>query len=205
MVYSDVTGRAFYRYRFTNFEDFDPFDRQGPQIGLKADVRLLPGSTMSIQYSRERTHFDKWNLMALEREASRVDEINDISLFVQFYKYFLFDITYSHQNNESDIERYSYQVNKFTLLLARCLPRDVMFQLYALVRSKNYHSASDEQASTQVELEDDDRGVLTVRVSKDINEDCALEAQYDLRRSRSYKEDGIYTKGVFSFSLSFHF
>lgn len=215
MVLSDVTGKAFYHYRFINFEDFDPFDRRGPRIGLRADVRLLPGATIGLQYSREEARFNKWNLVFPDRETSRVDVMNDISLCAQFYKYFLFDITYSHQNNSSDSDGYSYRVNRFTLLLARSLPRDFMFQLYALIRSKKFRSASSEPISTQkerehparikVDLEDDDRGMLTVKLSKDISEDCALEAQYDLRRSSSYEEDGLYTKSVFSFSLSSHF
>jgi hypothetical protein len=204
VVLSDITGRAFYHYRFINFEDFDPFDRRGHQIGLRADVRLLPGSTIGFQYSRERTRFDKWSLVSSHGDASRIDIIDDLSLCIQLYKYLLFDLTYSHQNNRSDMNGYSYRANRFTLLLARSLPRDFMFQLHALVRSKKYRSASDEPVSTQIDLEDDERGVLTVKLSKDISEDCALEAQYDLRRSSSYKEDGLYTKSVLSFSLSFH-
>ena len=205
VVLSDITGRAFYHYRFTNFEDFDPFDRRGHQMGFRADVRLLPRSTVGLQYSREKTRFHKWNLVSSDEKTSRVDITDALSLCAQLYKYFLFDVTYSHQNNRSDIDGYSYRANKFVLLLARSLPRDFMFQLYALLRLRKYRSASDESILTQVELEDDERGVLTVKLSKDINEDCALEAQYDLRRSRSYKEDGLYTKGVFSFSLSFQF
>ena len=80
-----------------------------------------------------------------------------------------------------------------------------MLQLYALARSKKYRSESDGSIPTQVDLEDDERGILTIKLAKDISEEYALEAQYDLRRSRSFKEDGYYTKGVFSFSLSFHF
>ncbi len=56
-----------------------------------------------------------------------------------------------------------------------------------------------------MELDDDDRAVLTIKLSRDISEGCSLEIQADLRRSRSYSEDGLYTKGVFSSSLSFHF
>ena len=204
-VHSDVTGKVFYHYRFTNFENFDPFDRRGPLIGLKADVRLLPGSTMSVQYSREKIHFDQWNLVFSDGKPSRTDITNDITFYTQFYKYFLFNITYSHQNNKSDIDSYSYIVNKFAVLMARNLSRGFIFQLYALVRSKKYCSVSNESISTQGDLEDDDRGVLTIKLSKDISKDAALEAQYDLRKSRFYKENGFYTKGVFSLSLSSHF
>lgn len=205
VAHSDAIGRAFYNYKFINFEDFDPFDRRGHQMGLRADVRLLPGTTIGIQYSREKTRFDKWDLVYPDGKASRVDIMDDLGLCAQLYKYFLFDISYSHQSNRSDIDGYSYQVSKFSLLLARSLPRGLMFQLYGLVRSKKYRSEPNESISTQVDLEDDERGVLTVKLSKDINEDCALEAQYDLRRSRSYQENALYTKSAFSSSLSLHF
>jgi hypothetical protein len=168
------------------------------------DVRLLPCSTMSVQCSRERTRFGKWELVSSDGKASRVDVTDDISLFMQLYKYFLFDITYSHQSNRSDADGYSYRANKFAILLAKNLPRGFMLQLYALARSKKYRSTSNERVSTQVDLEDDERGLLTVKLSKDINEDCALEAQYALRRGSSYEDNGLYTKGVFSLSLSFH-
>lgn len=208
VVYADVTGKAFCRYGFTNFEDFDPFDRRGPQIGLRADVRLLPGATMSLQYSREKARFDKWDMVSSTGKTTRVDITDDVSLYAQLYKYVLFDITYSYQNNRSDIDGYSYRANKFALLLARSLPWDFMFQLYGLARLKKYRAApkaAAEPIPVQVNLEDDERGILTLKLSKDIDEDCALEAQYDLRRSRSYKEDGLYTRSVLSFSLSFHF
>ena len=213
IVISDVTARAFFRYRFTNFEDFDPFDRRGPQIGLRADVKLLPDSTVSLQYSRAATRYYKWDLLSLDEEgplfsdaeSSRRDVVDDITLSTQIYMYFLFDITYSYQNNSSDADRYSYRANRLTLLMARNLPQDIMFQLYALFRSIDYRSASTGAAATQLELDDDDRRVLTIKLSRDIRPGCSLEIQGDLRRSRSYTEDGLYTKGVFSSSLSFHF
>ncbi len=201
-VLSDVIGRAFWHYRFTNFEDFDPFDRRGPLMGLRADVRLLPGATVSVQYSREKTSYRKWELISLEGNTSRTDTMDDISLFTQFYKYFLFDITYSHQNNGSGVDGYSYRANRISLLMARSFSYGIMLQLYALIRSKKYQSPSDESDPAQLDLEDDERGMLTVKVSKDISRGTALEAQYDLRRARTQQEKGLYTKNVFSLSLS---
>ena len=93
---SDITGRAFYNCKFTNFQDFDPFDRRGHEIGLRADVRLLPDSTVNIQYSRTKTHFYRWDLVSPD-EDSRVDTMDGIKISAQIYKYFLFDITYSYQ------------------------------------------------------------------------------------------------------------
>lgn len=200
-ILSDVIGRAFWHYRFTNFEDFDPFDRRGPLMGLRADVRLLPGSTVSVQYSREKMLYSKWDPVSSD---TRIDRMDDISIFAQFFQYFLFDITYSHQSNESDVDGYSYRANRISLLMARSFPRGIMFQLYALIRSKKYHSPSDESDSAQLDLEDDERGILTVKVSKDISRGTALEAQYDLRRARTHEEKGLYTKSMFSLSLSFN-
>ncbi|MFC1717330.1 hypothetical protein ACFL6S_26965 [Candidatus Poribacteria bacterium] len=205
VLISDVTARAFFRYKFTNFEDFDPFDRRGPQMGLRADVRLLPDSTVSLQYSHAEMRYRKWSLLSIDEKTSRLDTVDDITFSAQMYMYFLFDITYSYQNNDSDAEGYSYRANRLNILLARNLPQDIMFQLYALLRSIDYRSASTGAAATQVELDDDDRAVLTIKLSRDISEGCSLEIQADLRRSRSYSEDGLYTKGVFSSSLSFHF
>lgn len=206
IIISDVTAQAFYRYRFTNFEDFDPFDRRGQQIGLKAGVRLLPDSTVSFRYSHEEMRFRKWGLlMPLDEEIERLDKVDDVTISAQIYMYFLLDITYSHQKNKSDADGYSYRANRFNILLARNLPQDIMFQLYALLRSIDYRSASSGAAATQLELDDDDRGAITIKLSKDIREGCSLEIQWDLRRSRSYSEDGLYTKGVFSSALSFHF
>ena len=205
ILLSDVTGRVFYNYKFTNFEDFDPFDRRGPQIGLRTDVRLLPDSTVSLQYSRSQTRFYKWDQVSPDAEISRTDKVDEVSFSAQIYKYFLFDIAYSYQNNKSDVDVYSYRANRFAILMAKSLPQDIMFQLYALIRHIKYRSASGEPDLTQVELEDDERGVLTVKLSRDISEGCSLAIQCDLRRSNSYSEDGLYTKGVFSSSLSFHF
>jgi hypothetical protein len=203
-ILSDVIGRIFWHYRFTNFEDFDPFDRRGPLMGLRADVRLLPGATVSVQYSREKASYSKWELISPEDNTSRTDTTDDISFFTQFYKYLLFDITYSHQSNKSDVDGYSHRANRISLLMARSFPYGIMLQLYALIRSKKYQSPSDESDPAQLDLEDDERGVLTVKVSKDISRGTALEAQYDLRRARTQEEKGLYTKNVFSLSLSFN-
>lgn len=202
---SDVTGKAFLYYRFTNFEDFDPFDRREALMGLRGDVRLLPGSTVGLQYSRAETDFHKWDLLSDDGEVSRGDTLHDLSISAQFYSFFLFDISYSHQNSNSDIDRYSYRANRISILMAKGLPRDFMLQLYALLRHKKYRSASDESVLPQVELEDDERELLIIKLSKDVSEDCALEALYDLRRSSSYQEEGLYTKGMFSLSFSFQF
>lgn len=192
-LYNDITGKIFYHYRFINFEDYDPFDRRGPLMGLKADVQLLSNSTVGVQYSYERMHYGKWDI-----ETKRLDRLNDISLFLHFYKYLLFNISFSHQSNNSDIKGYSYKADKFALLMAKSLPWDIMFQLNALIRSKKYHK---EQAdATQIEPEDDERGMLNVKISRDISEDISLEAQYDFYSSS--KENQLYTKSIFSISLS---
>ena len=201
VVNADLTGRVFCNYNITNFEDFDPFDRRGPEIGLRADLRLLPGSTTGVQYSRGKARFDRWN----EGKASRTDTADDVSLCVQFYRHLLLDFSCSYERNRSDVSEYSYSGSKFTLLLAKSLPWEIMLQLYALVRSRGNHSNSDGSAATQEDLEDEERGMLTVKVSRDISEHCTLEAQYDLRRNRLKKEDRLYTKNVFLFSLALNF
>ena len=140
-----------------------------------------------------------------EEGISRRDKLDDISIYIQIYKYFLFDMTYSHQTNSSDINVYSYRANKFALLMARSFPKDIMFQLHALVRSKKYSSGANVLRGAQIDMEDDERGVLALKLSKDIGRGCALEGQYDLRRASSQEDDDIYTKGVFTLSLSMQF
>ena len=174
-------------------------------MGLRTDVKLLPDSTVRLQYSRAKTRFYRWELISRDAETSRMDTVDEVSVSAQIYKYFLFDIAYSYQNSKSDVDGYSYRANRYAILMARNLPQDIMFQLYALIRHIKYRSTSGEPVLTQVELEDDERGVLTVKLSRDISEGCSLAIQCDLRRSNSYSEDGLYTKGVFSSSLSFHF
>lgn len=200
-IHGDLVGRVFYKYMATNFEDFDPFDRRGPELGLKADIRLLPGSIVSIGCSQERMHFNKWD----EGKTTREDVTFDYSLSTQIYKNYLLDITFSYQDNRSDIQEYSYTGKRLALLLAKSLPEDYTVQSYLLVQFRKYRTPSGEPTSIQIDVEDDERGMFLIKISKDINERVTLEAQYDLRRNRSRKEDGLYTKSVFSTSLSFNF
>jgi hypothetical protein len=203
IIFTDLVWKAFYHYRFTNFEDFDPFDRRCHLMGTRIDLRLLPGATVSAQYSLELVDFYKWDQLFVDEDRS--DTLNDVSLFIQFYKYLLFDIVYSYQENDSSVAEYSYKSNKLALLMAKSLPYDMVFQLYALIRSKNFSLSFNGNTSKQVEAEDDERGGVTLKLSKDINSNCALEAQYDLRRSSSYRQKDLYTKNVFSVSLAFQF
>jgi hypothetical protein len=205
MIYDDITFKAFSHYRFINFEDFDPFDRIGPLIGLRTDIRLLPGSTVGIQYSREKSHYNKWNIINPESEIKRSDMLDDIGLFVQFYKYLLFDITYSFQKNKSDMSGYSYRSNKLDILMARTFKWDIMFQLHGHIKAKRYLSQSNGSDSNQIDLEDDEREMLIAKISKEITQYCGLEAQYDFHRNKSSKENNFYTKSVFSLSLSLQF
>jgi len=201
MIHDDLTARIFYNYRITNFEDFDLFDRNGHELGLKADVRLLPDSTLSLQYSREKMQFNRWN----SGKILRNDIMDDITLCLQLYTFFLLDITYSYQDNGSSVDEYSYKGNRFTIMLAKSLPKGIMFQLYALARSRKHGSLTNDSASAQIDLEDDERDMLMVKVSKDINDHCTLEVQDEFRRNRSREENGLYTKNVFSISLLFDF
>ncbi len=205
IIYDDISLRASYSYRFINFEDFDPFDRRGPAIELKADIRLLPGSNAGVQYTRENSQYNKWYIISEDGEIKRLDKVDDISVFTQFYKYYLFDIRLSHERNESDINGYSYRANKISLLMAKTFPEDIVFQLHGHIRFKKYLSEPQGTESPQIDLEDDERGLLTVNLSKEINQYCGLEAQYDFRRNKSSTEDDFYSKNIFSLSLLLQF
>lgn len=201
IITSDLTGKIFYNYTVTNFEDFDPFDRNGSEYGVKADLKLLPNATVGFLYSRESMNFDKWD----SDGTSRKDVMSETRLYTQFFKFFLFHITYSRHNNKSEVAEYSYHGNRLTLLMAKILPYDIALQLYGIIRSKEHDSSPEEPLLTQIDLEEDERGMLMIKLSKEISKNCSIEAQYDLRRNRSKKEDGIYTKNVISLSLSFDF
>ena len=205
IVYDDIVLRGFYNYGFINFADFDPFDRLSSSTGLKADIRLLPGSNIGFQYSRENSYYDKWDIIYRDEGIKRIDKLDNISVFAQFYMYFLFNISYSNQRNESDNNGYSFKSNKVSLLMARTFPEDIVFQLHGHIRFKKYLSESQLPDSPQIDLEDDERVMLTVKLSKEINQYCGLEAQYDFRRNKFSTKDDFYSKNVISLSLSSQF
>jgi len=202
IILDDISLRMFYKYKFTNFDDFDPFDRISHIIGLRTDIKLLPGASAGIQYYHENGNYNKWDIINPDTGSKRSDILNDISIFTQFYKYYLFDITYSYQNNSSSINGYSYRSNRIAILIARELKWDIMLQLHGHIRFKTYLSQPGGFSPDQIDIENDEREMLTAKISREIGRFCDLEAKYEFRRGKSSQGNDFYTKRLFSLSLS---
>jgi hypothetical protein len=197
IIFSDLSAKFFYNYKATNFEDFDPFDRRGHEFGLKTDVKLLPSSLMNIQYSREIMNFNKWdNGMAKRRDTTDI-----ITTGIQLYKYLLMNVSASYENNRSNADGYSYNGYMLSVLMAKTISDNTVLELYTLYRSRKHDSTPNEPNSPQIDIEDEERNVVVLKVSRDINKHCALEVQYDLRKNRSGIDEGTYIKNVFSTSI----
>ncbi len=142
--------------------------------------------------------FNKWI------DKIRKDKLRETTLSLQSYNNMLFNITYVHYNNSSNVDGYKYNGNKVIFLLGKSFPDDVVFQLYTVYRLENHKSLPEELTPSQIKLEDDEQIIFTTRISKDINKYCTVEAQYDLRRSKLEDKDrtrsSISVSALFSFS-----
>jgi hypothetical protein len=201
IIFSDLSGRLFYNYRVSNFDDFDPFDRRGHELGVKTDVRLLPDSLIILQYSREMMNFNKWDTGI----TSRNDRTNVITAGIETYDDLLLNVNLSYEDNRSSIDSYSY--NGFTLsaMLAKSLPYDIQIEMYGIFRTRNSSISTDESVSEQMAIEDEEKSMIMAKVSKDLTEQCALGAQYNMHQSKSGKDFGTYTKNVFTLSIDYGF
>lgn len=196
-IITDLSSRVFYNQKMTNFEDFDIYDWCGYETGIKTDIRLLPEASIGIQYSCENMSFSKWI------DKIRKDKLRETVVSLQSYNNMLFNITYAHYNNSSNVNIYKYRGNKVIVLLGKSLPDDAVLQFYVVYRSENHQSLPEELTPSQIKLEDDEQIIFTTRVSKDVNKYCTIEAQYDLRRSKL--EDKNRTRSSISLSALFSF
>jgi len=200
VIYGDIAGKIYCSIGAVNFEDFDIYDSRNSKIGLKADIRLLPDTTMGVSYSYESINFSKWN----EEQLIRKDKLGNLTVSIQSYRNLLIDFAYSYQSDKSNMKRFSNKSNRFAILLAKSLPDNFVIQTYAVLRLEKYETPSEDTDISQFDLFDDERSVIAFRLSKDINDLCTLEVEYDLRSKRSV-ENGSYTKGVISASVLFNF
>ncbi|MDQ1318418.1 MAG: hypothetical protein QG588_2079 [Candidatus Poribacteria bacterium] len=201
IIFSDLSGRLFYNYRVSNFDDFDPFDRRGHELGVKTDVRLLSNSLIILQYSHEMMNFNKWD----KGKTSRNDTTDIVTAGIETYDDLLLNVNLSYEDNRSSVDNYSYSGFTLSAMLAKSLPYNVLIEIYGLFRMRNSSISSAESVSEQMAIEDEEKGMIMAKVSKDLTERCALEAQYDIRQSRSGKDFGTYTKNVFTLSIDYGF
>lgn len=200
VISSDLSGKLFYNYRAANYEDFDPFNRHGHEFGAKTDIKLLPNSMISLQYSRDIMSFYKWN----KGRTLRNDATNAVTAGFEMYNNLLLNINLSYENNRSSVNVYSYKGYTLSAMLAKSLTRNMVIEIYGLFRSRN-NTLSSELISEQMDIEDEEKSMIMLKVSRDITEQCALEAQYDMRKNRSEQDGGTYTKNIFSLSVVYGF
>lgn len=194
---SDLSAKVSYNYKAINFDDFDPFDRRGNELGFRADLKLLPNSFLNVQYSKEITKFNKWN----EGTAPRKDKTDATSIGLQLYKKVLLNLSASYESNKSNVTGYDYKGYMLSALMAKTISDNTVIELYTLYRSRDHDSSETDSNSTQIDIEDEERNIVLIKVSRDITKHSALEIQYDLRRNRSGIEEGTYTKNIFSASI----
>jgi hypothetical protein len=200
VISSDLSGKLFYNYRAANYEDFDPFDRWEHEFGAKTDIKLLPNSMISLQYSRDIMSFYKWS----RGIAPRNDATNVVTAGFEMYNNLLLNVNLSYEDNRSSADVYSYKGYTLSAMLAKSLTHNIVIEIYGLFRSRN-NTLSSESVSEQMDIEDEEKSMIMVKVSRDITEQCALEAQYDMRRNQSEQDGGTYTKNVFSLSVVYRF
>ncbi len=197
-IITDLSSRIFYNQKMTNFEDFDIYDWRGYETGIKTNIRLLPETSLGIQYSCENMSFNKWI------DKIRKDKLQEVTLSLQAYSNLLINATYTHYNNNSNTDGYKYKGNKIILLLGKSLPDDTVWQIYAVYRLEDHQSLPEELTPSQIKLEDDEQIIFTMRISKDINKYCTVEAQYDLRKNKlgdkERSRSSISLSALFSFS-----
>jgi len=201
VIYSDLSGKLFYNYRASNFEDFDLFDRRGHELGIRMDVKLLPNSLMNIQYSREVMNFNKWD----NGKTIRNDTTDIITAGFEMYNNQLLNVSLSYEDNRSNVDEYSYNGYALSAMLAKSLTPSTMIEIYGLFRTRNGSTPSSDSVSEQMAIEDEEKSMIMAKISRDLIEKCALEAQYNMHRSRSGKDEGTYTKNVFSLSIVYNF
>lgn len=200
IISKDISAKTSYNYRAINFENFDQFDRRAHELCIRTDVKLLPNATMNLQYQREMASFNKWNA-----EGSLRKDTSDImTLGMQAYQNLLLDLSLSYENNRSSIDKYSYNGYILSVMLAKVISQNTVFELYSFLRSRsNILVIIDNNA--QVDLEDEQKSTVTAKISRDITDQFALEAQYELKRSKLINKDNVYKKNVISISASYKF
>lgn len=201
IISNDLSGKLFYNYRASKFEDFDLFDRKGHELGAKIDVKLLPNSLTNLQYSREMMDFNKWN----SGKIFRTDTTDVITAGFEMYNALLINANLSYEANKSSIDAYSYNGYTLSVMLAKSITQNTTIEIYGLYRSRNTSASSSEFISEQMAIEDEEKEIVTAKLSRDITERCALEAQYDMRKNRSEKDIGTYIRNVFSLSVIYSF
>ena len=201
LISADLSAKPFYNYRATNFENFDPYDRQTHEFGIRTDIKLLPNSTMNLQYQREMIRYNKWD----EGKLNRKDAADVLTAGIQIYKNLLFNASLSYENNSSDIDKYSYKDYIISIILAKAISQNTVFEIFTFLRSRNGVFLDDAQTPAQLDIEDEEKGTITLKISRDITEKFALEAQYELRRNRPIDGKNVYIKNVILVSASYKF
>jgi hypothetical protein len=154
-----------------------------------------------LQYSREMMNFNKWN----KGKTSRNDTTDIVTAGIETYDDLLLNVNLSYEDNRSSVDGYSYSGFTLSTMLAKSLPYNILIEMYGLFRMRNSNISFAESVSEQMAIEDEEKGMIMAKVSKDLTERCALEAQYDIRQSRSGKDFGTYTKNVFTLSIDYGF
>jgi hypothetical protein len=201
LISVDFSAKPFYNYRATNFEDFDPYDRQTHEFGIRTDVKLLPNSTMNLQYQREIIRYNKWD----EGKLTRKDTADVLTAGIQMYKNLLLNASLSYENNRSDIDKYSYKDYIISIILAKAIYQNTVLEIFTFLRSRNGVFLDDAQTPAQIDMEDEEKGTVTLKISRDITEKFALEAEYELRRNKPIDGENVYIKNVVLVSVSYKF
>lgn len=200
IIIKDLSVKTSYNYRAVNFENFDQFDRRTHELCIRTDIKLLPNATMNLQYQREMARLNKWN----EEGSSRKDTSDIMTFGMQTYQNFLLDLSLSYENNKSSIDKYSYKGYILSIMVAKAISQNTVFELYSLLRSRNNILIIIDN-NAQVDIEDEEKSIVTARISRDVSDQFTLEAQYELKRSKLINEENVYKKNVISISAGYKF
>lgn len=200
-----------YRSSLVDFKAFSMFDFSTEEEESTLDMKLPGPLRTKITVLYRKTDFERASLR-LEKigddlylrplSESQRDRLWQVSIGLGFYKDVWVKGGYSFLDNNSNSYGYSFQAHRFSLLLARVIRKDIVFQLYSTVQLKRYSQSLRLTLPLTPRPERVEDDLLVARLSRDISEHCTVTLQYGFYRSESSQRGRYYTRNSYSLGLT---
>jgi len=202
--------------RRLDYADSDFFDANIRQIQVVTNVKLPRRLIGNFIADWQHSHFPQSLLPELNpaqplaqpegEPQTRVDNLYEISVGLQWVERILINPNYTFQRNKSNSNEYSFRAHQFSILTASPFFWEVTMQLYGRIQLRQY----DSQEMPPFQRPDEDnieqaRNVLIFNLAKDIFRNCSLEARYLLSQAELPLSSMRYTKQSYSLTVSYSF
>lgn len=202
-------------YTLFDFQTYDYYDYWLHRYGLIVQKSFGTSFNFAVHFFFQEKHFPFNAYNNLESKTDDVflslsnrkrrDILFEPALFIQFYKWLLFDFSYTMQINQSNSYGDSYYNHRLSVGLSKTIFKNTNLHLFGVAQFRDSNEKVLIPHSYSIEEDDENYNTVAAKLSHRFTDYVSLEVGYSRYWTAYSTRDINFVKNLYSVGVAFNF